>query len=73
MQVRGWGAAGGEIDDEQFQGEVIVEATGEVASIAPDGGVDREAILIRGAGFTDLRFGEHTLAAVKPTVGTPDK
>ena len=52
-------------------GKTLEEVLSRV--IAPDGCVDREAILIRGAGFTDLRFGEHTLAAVKPTVGTPDK
>ena len=39
--------------------------------IAPDPGVDRDAVLVGRAGLADLRVGEDAVAAVEPAVGAP--
>src|SRR5204863_7077139 len=50
-------------------GELLEALLGRV--IAPDRGVHEDALLVGGAGFADLRVGEHAVASVEPAVGSP--
>ena len=39
--------------------------------VAPDGGVEGDALIVGSAGFADFGVGEDAVAAVEPAVGTP--
>ncbi len=50
-------------------GEDLEGVPGRV--IAPDPGVDRDALGVGRPGLADLRVGEHAVAAVQPAIGAP--